>query len=45
MIVHNAVSIVEVVGAIIIDDSLQLFTEQSNLYCTQNTQQWKVMKK
>jgi hypothetical protein len=37
VIIHNPESVTEVVSAII-----QLFTEQSNMYQSQNAQQWKV---
>jgi hypothetical protein len=38
IIIDNPESVIEVVSVI-----LQLFTEQSNMYHTQNAQQWKVL--
>jgi hypothetical protein len=39
--IDNYESVVEVVNSITGDDTAQLFTEQSNLYCCQNSQ-WNV---
>jgi hypothetical protein len=38
-------SVAEVVSALISVNFIQIFTEQSNLYSTQNAQQWKVSSK
>ena len=41
----NPESVVEVVSSIIGDDLIQLLTEQSNLYHSQNVEKWKVLPK
>jgi len=42
IVIDNPESVVEVVSSIIGDDFMQLLTEQSNLYHSQNAQKWKV---
>ena len=41
----NPESVVEVMSSIIGDDLIQLLTEQSNLYHSQNAEKWKVSPK
>jgi hypothetical protein len=41
-IIGNTESLIEVVSAVVGDDLIQLFSEQSSLYCPQTLQQWKV---
>jgi len=45
IVIDNPESIVEVVSSIIGDDLVQLLTEQSNLYHSQNAEKWKVSPK
>ena len=45
VVIDNPESVDEVVSSVIGDDLIQLFTEQSNLYHSQNAQQWKVLRK
>jgi hypothetical protein len=45
IVIDNPESVEEVVSSVIGDNLLQLFTEQSNLYHSQNAQQWKVLAK
>jgi len=45
IVIDNPESIVEVMSSIIGDDLLQLLTEQSNLYHSQNAQKWKGLPK
>jgi len=41
-VIDNPESVVEIVSSIIGDNLIQLLTEQSNLYHSQNSQKWKV---
>jgi len=41
----NPESVVEVMSSVIVDDLMQLLTEQSNLYHSQNAEKWKVLPK
>ena len=45
IVIDNPESVVEVVSSIIGDDLIQLLTEYSNLYHSQNAQKWKVSSK
>jgi len=45
IVIDNPESVVEVVSSIIVDDLILLFTEQSNLYHSQNAKKWKVSPK
>ena len=45
IVIDNPESIVEVVKSIIGDLLIQLLTEQSNLYHSQNAEKWKVLPK
>jgi hypothetical protein len=42
IVINNTDSVVEIVSSIIVDDLILLFTEQSNLYHSQNAEKWKV---
>ena len=43
IVIDNSESVVEVVSSIIGDDLIQLFTEESKLYRSQNAEKWKVL--
>jgi hypothetical protein len=45
IIIGNSESVVQVVSVLKGANLLQLFTDQSDLYHAQNTQQWKVLSK
>ena len=45
IVIDNPESVVEVVSSIIGDNLIQLLTEQSNFYHSQNAQKWKVSSK
>jgi len=43
IVTDNPESVVEVVSSVIGVDLIQLLTEQSNLYHSENAQKWKVL--
>ena len=45
IVIDNSESVVEVVSSIIGDDCIQLFTEQSNPYRSQNAEKWRILPK
>jgi len=45
IVINNPESVVEGVSSITGDDLIQLLTEQSNLYHSQNAEKWKVSPK
>ena len=45
VVIDHPVSVADVVNTVIGDDLIQLLTKQSNLYCRQNEQKWKMLPK